>query len=51
MVSHFLAAILGKKENKKFLLVSLRLLTNSINPSNNPLQRACCGIQKAAYDS
>ncbi len=41
-----MAAILGRNENIKFLLASLRLLTNSINPSNNPLQRACCGIQK-----
>ncbi len=54
MVSHFLAAILGIKENIKFLLASLRLLTNSINPSNNPLQRACATLKlvpKATSDS
>jgi hypothetical protein len=26
-------------------------LANSENPFRNPLQRICCGIQKAAYDS
>jgi len=43
---------LGRKENIKFLLASLDSLSNSKNPSSksNPLQRACCGIHKAAYE-
>ncbi len=41
-------AILGRKENKKFLLASWKSFTNS---SSNPLQRTCCGIPKAVSDS
>ncbi len=41
-----------RKENIKFLLTSLDSLSNSKNPSSNsnPLQRACCGIRKAAFE-
>ncbi len=49
---YFFTAFLGRKENIKFLLASLDSLSNSKNPSGNinPLQRACCGIPKAAYE-
>jgi hypothetical protein len=35
----------------KFLLASLKSLTNSENPSINPLQEACSGFQVTACDS
>ncbi len=38
-----------KKSEIKFKLGSLKSLTNSKTPSRNPLQRACCAIQKVAY--
>jgi hypothetical protein len=34
----------------KFLLASLKSLTNSKNPSSNPLQEACSGFQVAGCD-
>jgi hypothetical protein len=44
-----LAAFLWGKVKSKFYLSSLKSLTKNKNPSSNPLQRACCDIQKAAY--
>ncbi len=31
----------------KFYLASMKLLTNSANPFNNPLERSFSGLQKA----
>jgi hypothetical protein len=36
---------------KKVLLAPLKPLTNTENPSSNPLQEACSGFQVAACDS
>jgi hypothetical protein len=46
----FLAFFLRRKSKIKFLLASLKLLTNSKNPSSNPLQEACSGFLIAACD-
>ncbi len=35
----------------KFLNASLKSLSNSENPSNNPILEACSGFQVAACDS
>ncbi len=45
---NFFAALLWRKWKIKPWLASLKTLTNFKNPSSNPLQRACCGIQKSA---
>jgi hypothetical protein len=42
---------LRRKLKIKFLLSSLKSLTNSENPSSNPFQEACSGFQVAACDS
>ncbi len=41
------AALLWRKRKITSWLASLKTLTNFKNPSSNPLQRACCGIQKS----
>jgi hypothetical protein len=46
-----LAAFLWRKLKKKFLLASLKPVTNTENPSSNPLQEACSGFQVAACDA
>jgi hypothetical protein len=51
IVLTFLAALLWRKEKMKFWLASMKTLTNCKNPSSNPLQTACCGIDEPAYDS
>jgi hypothetical protein len=51
MVSKFLGAFKKKKLEIKFHLASMQSFTNFKNLSRHPLQRACCGIQKAASDS
>jgi hypothetical protein len=40
-----------EKKKMKFWLPSLKTLIKFENPSSNPLQIACCGIQEAACDS
>ncbi len=47
MVTQFLAALLWRKLKIKFLLASLKSLTNSENPFNNSLQEPCSGFQVA----
>ncbi len=47
-LSYFTAALLWGKWKIKCWLASLKTLTNFKNASSNPLQRACCGIQKLA---
>jgi hypothetical protein len=44
-------ALLWKTWKFKFLLASMKILTNFEDPHFNPLQIACCGIQGAACDS
>jgi hypothetical protein len=39
--------LLLRKSNGKFLLASLKTLTNFKNSSSNPFQRACCGIHRS----
>ncbi len=46
---NFLAALL-RKSYLKFRLASVKTLTNSKKHFSNPLQWACCGIQKTAGD-
>jgi hypothetical protein len=45
---YFSATLLWRKWKIKSWLASLKTLTNFKNASSNPLQRACCGIQKPA---
>jgi hypothetical protein len=49
MVSEYFCLLFWGESKIKFMLDSLKLFTNSNNPSRDPLQRACYGIQKAAY--
>ncbi len=44
----FFAALLWRKWKIKSWLASLKTVTNFKNTSRDPLQRACCGIQKPA---
>ncbi len=44
--SQDLAAFLWRKFEIKFLLASLKSLTNSENPFSSPLQEACSGVQE-----
>ncbi len=46
----FLAVFLSWKSKIKFLLASMKSLTNCENPSSNPRQGACSGFPRAAYD-
>jgi hypothetical protein len=47
----FFAALLWRNYKIKFWPASMKTLTNCENPSRNPLQNACCGIQEAACNS
>ncbi len=47
----YLVAFLWRKLKIKFLLTSLTSLTNSENPSCDPLQEACSGSQVGMCDS
>jgi hypothetical protein len=38
-------SLMLRKSNAKFLLASLKTLTNFYNPSSNPLQRACLAFR------
>jgi hypothetical protein len=40
-----------EKMKDKGLACFYETLTNSKNPSSNPLQTACCGLHEPAYDS
>jgi hypothetical protein len=44
----FLLLVMDKRKDTVLLAV-LKTLTYFKNPSSNPLQRACCGIQKKFY--
>ncbi len=46
-----LAVVLWRNSKMKFLLTSMKPLTNCENSSSNPLQRACSGFLMAACDS
>ncbi len=46
--SLFLAVFLSRKLKIKFLLASMKLLTDCENPSSNPLRGACSGVPRAA---
>jgi hypothetical protein len=43
---NFFAALLSRKLKLKFWLASMKTFTYCENPFSNPLQNACCGIQK-----
>jgi hypothetical protein len=49
--SQFLAVFLRRKSNIKFLLASMKSLTNPDKNSNNPLRGACSCFQIGACDS
>jgi hypothetical protein len=40
-----------EKMEFKFLLASMKTLTNFKDPYGNPLQNVCCGIPEATCDS
>jgi hypothetical protein len=45
----FLLSLCGKSK-KKFLLASIKIFTNSKNPSRNTLQEACSGFEKTTHE-
>ncbi len=45
--SEFLASFSWRKFKIKFLLASMKSLTSFDNPSGNPLQETCSGLQVA----
>ncbi len=47
----FFAALLWRNQKIKFWHAYMKTLSNCENPSSNPLQTACCGIQEPTYDS
>ncbi len=51
MVFTIFGCLFVEKIKKKFLLASIKSLTNSENPSSKPLQEACPCFQEAACDS
>jgi hypothetical protein len=48
---HNFGSFSWRKFKIKFLLASMKSLTNSENPSRKPFQEACSGFQVTAYDS
>ncbi len=51
MIFTILAVVLWRNSKMKFLLTSIKSLTNCENSSSNPLKRACSGFLMAACDS
>jgi hypothetical protein len=47
----FCCLVMEKIKDEVKACFYMKTLTNCENPSSNPLQTACFGIQKPAYDS